>query len=93
MPHLTKCQKQSRKVCKIKATNKSTQIDFYDESDSYDNDDNIVIHNELEKNDNAASIIRKLQEAAKKYYQEYAFYKACRLHYIGNSKHIKRWKN
>jgi len=43
------------------------------------------------ENDNA-NIVRKLQEAAKKYYQEYASYGTRRC-YIGNSKRTKRWRN
>jgi len=58
----------------------------------YDNDD-FSIYDELIENDNAISIVKKLQEAAKKYHQKYASQEIHRLRYIGNSSHTKRRKN
>ena len=80
-------------------------ISFHDELKGYDNikdpdndnisfyNDNFSIHDELIENDNAISIIKKLQEAAKKYHQEHASQEIHRLRYIGNSSHTKRRKN
>src|SRR6266542_49759 len=80
-------------------------ISFHDELKGYDNikdpdndnisfyNDNFSIHDELIENDNAISIIKKLQEAAKKYHQEHASQEIYRLRYIGNSSHTKRRKN
>ncbi|CAG8777839.1 3719_t:CDS:1, partial [Funneliformis caledonium] len=38
-------------------------------------------------------IVKRLQEATKKYYQEYTSYKARKLCYVGNSSRTKRRKN
>jgi|SRR6266540_1466565 len=51
------------------------------------------INDKLVENDNAASIIEKLCEATRKYYQEHAFREVHRLCYIGNSNRTKRRKN
>jgi len=45
------------------------------------------------KNDNAASIVKKLQKAVKKNYQKYTSHKVHRLYYIENSNCTKRRKN
>jgi len=77
----------------------------HDDSEGYDDDlkdyfkvDNDSSHynsvnNEPVENDNAASIIEKLREATRKYYQKHAFQEVRSLRYIGNSSRIKRRKN
>src|SRR5215213_9864502 len=64
---------------------------FDDELEGYDDIDNLPVYDEPVENDNAVSIVRKLQEAAKKYYQE--SHKVYRSYYIGNSIRNKRRKN
>ncbi len=59
---------------------------FYD-------DDNFSVHDEPVEINNAISIVKKLQEVAKKYHQEYASQEIHRSRYIGNSSHTKRRKN
>ncbi|CAG8649899.1 7001_t:CDS:1 [Ambispora gerdemannii] len=109
MPHPTKCQKHSRKAYEAKVTHqyiKNVSINdnsksypnidnasFHDELDDYVNVDSFSVHDEPVENDNAVSIIKKLQEAAKEYYQKHASHEARRLCYIGNSSHTKRRKN
>src|SRR2546429_9394046 len=58
------------------------------------NDDalNLPVYDEPVENDNAIDIVRKLQEAAKKYHQEHTSHK-CRSYYTGNSIRTKRRKN
>jgi len=58
----------------------------------YDND-NFSVHDELVEINNAISIVKKLQEAAKKYHQEHASQEIRRSRYIGNSSCTKRKKN
>jgi hypothetical protein len=60
---------------------------------SFHDNNNFSINDEPIENDNAISIVKKLQEAAKKYHQEYASQEIHRLHYIGNSSRTKRRKN
>ncbi len=60
---------------------------------SFYNNDNFSIHDEPIENNNAISIVKKLQEAAKKYHQKYASQEIHRLRYIGNSSCTKRRKN
>src|SRR5687768_4914327 len=101
MPRLTKRQKQSRKAYitnNIKVGNDDVSAhddSAHDDSEGYDDDpkDYFEVNDELVENDNAASIIEKLHEATKKYYQEHAFQEVRRLRYIGNSNRTKRRKN
>src|SRR3954452_13641928 len=63
---------------------------FDDELEGYDDTDNLPVYDEQVENDNAISIVRKLQEAANKYYQEsHKVYRSC---YIGNLICTKRRK-
>src|SRR6266542_1601079 len=59
------------------------------------NDDanNFSVYNKPVENDKAINIIKRLQEVAKKYYQEHTSHKAHKLYYVGNSSHTKRRKN
>ncbi|CAG8510226.1 16023_t:CDS:2 [Funneliformis caledonium] len=73
MPHPTKCQKYLKKICKTKKA-KRQYTRSYDNIEDPDNDnisfydDNFSIHDEPIENDNVISIVKKLQEAAKKYH-------------------------
>ena len=58
MPRLTKRQKHLKKACEVKAAH---ELEGY-------NDTDLPIYDEPMENNNAVSIVRKLQEAAKKYY-------------------------
>ncbi len=60
---------------------------------SFYNNNDFSIYNELIENDNAINIVKKLQEVAKKYHQEYVSQEIHRLHYIKNSSHTKKKKN
>lgn len=82
MPRITKRKKQS----------KNTAHQSHQHIDDI-SDDNFSGYDEPVENNNAASIINKLQEAANKYYQETTSHKSRRLRYIGNSKRNKRRKN
>src|ERR1700722_15995152 len=62
-------------------------VSFDNKPEDYD-DAHIILDEPLENN-NAVSIVRKLQEAAKKYHQEHTL---SRLRYIGNSSRTKRRK-
>ncbi|CAB4416727.1 unnamed protein product [Rhizophagus irregularis] len=99
MPRLTKRQKRSRKAYEAKSTRKSNfdndsdNMSINDDSDNVDDTDNFPVNDEPVENDNAVSIVRKLQEAAKKYHQERVSHEIRRLHYIGNSVRTKRRKN
>ncbi|CAG8712881.1 7028_t:CDS:2, partial [Funneliformis caledonium] len=58
-----------------------------------DNADNFSVYDKLVENDKTVNIVKRLQEAAKKYYQEHIYHKEHRLCYIGNSNCTKRRKN
>ncbi|CAG8740502.1 17596_t:CDS:2, partial [Funneliformis caledonium] len=63
-------------------------ISVYDDSNNddlsnvSDNADNFSIYNKLVENDEAVNIVKRLQEAAKKYYQKHTYHKGRRLCYI-----------
>ena len=58
-----------------------------------DDADNFSVYDKSVKKDEVVNIVKRLQEIAKKYYQEHTSHKACRLCYIGNSSCTKRRKN
>ncbi|CAG8830116.1 20360_t:CDS:2, partial [Cetraspora pellucida] len=63
-----------------------------DELEDYDSDDGLPAHNELIENNDAENIVKKLQDAANKYYWECDSNQTRRLRYLGNSVRTKRRK-
>ncbi|CAG8695681.1 338_t:CDS:2, partial [Funneliformis caledonium] len=83
---LTKCKKHLRKAYEVKTMNwniksniDNMQIDV-DDISIHDDSNNDNLSN-LVENDKAINIVKRLQEAAKKYYQEHTYHKRCRLLY------------
>jgi hypothetical protein len=106
MPCLTKYQKRLKKACEAKSAHNNIKYnadniqinvdnasDSEDSDEEFDNADNFSVPDEPVRNDNAVSIVKKLQEAAKRYHQEHASHEIYRLRYIGNSVRTKRRKN
>src|SRR6266487_4681182 len=104
MPRPTKRQNQSRKAARENIKRNIDSVDNVsvcddpkdndndNEQEDYDDTGNFPIYDELVESDNAINIVRKLQEAAKKYHQEHASHKIRSLRYMGNSSRTKRRK-
>jgi len=58
-----------------------------------DDADNFSVYDKSVKKDEVVNIVKRLQEIAKKYYQEHISYKVCRLYYVSNLSYTKRRKN
>jgi hypothetical protein len=102
MPHPTKHKKQSIKACEGKAACQSIKrnidnVDYNNIDESTGPDiDNAFLDNGYDEPmeiNNAVNIVKKLQEAAKKYYKENTSHKVRRSCYIGNSVCAIRRKN
>ena len=103
--HLRKACEAKTVNWNIKSNIDNVQIDVDDISvhDDSNNDDlpnvsddadNFSVYDKPVENDEAVNIVKRLQEAAKKYYQEHTSHKGeRRLCYVGNSNRTKRRKN